>query len=89
MAKSFSQGGFDYGSGHGGEARAYTKKVLGYELPASIRYGGGINYSQFEQNVKKAFDSKFNSIQLSNSSLMDLKGYDISYPFGHWGSNIH
>ena len=89
MAKSFSQGGFDYGSGHGGEARAYTQQVLGYDLPSSIRYGGGINYTQFEQDVKKAFDSKLSSIGVSDSSVMDLSGYDISYPFRHWSGNTH
>ena len=89
MAKDFSRGAFDYGSGHGEEARAYTQKVLGYELPSSIRYGGGINYSQFEQNVKQAFDSKLNSIKLSDSSVMDLSGYNISYPFGHWEGSVH
>ena len=89
MAKSFSQGGFDYGSGHGEEARAYTQQVLGYDLPSSIRYGGGINYTQFEQDVKKAFDSKLSSIGVSDSSVMDLSGYDISYPFRHWSGNTH
>ncbi|WP_418180741.1 hypothetical protein ACNSOL_01340 [Aliarcobacter lanthieri] len=84
MAKSFAQGGFDYGSGHGGEARAYSKLVTGEELPSSIRYGGGINYTQYEAKLKKDFENRVNNMNIPSDKILDVSSYYKSYPFSHW-----